>query len=185
VVRRRKTEQAHLVLGTNGVSRSDPDRFALGIVNVALGGGMSSRLFQEVREKRGLAYSVYSYHTMFVDAGLFAAYAGTTPARAKEVLSIVRDQLQDVAEGGLTEEEFDRAKGHTKGSLVLSLDDPSGRMSRIGKSELSHGEILTVNDLLRRIDGVSFDDARAVAKRVLTQPMSLAAIGPFGRGGLR
>ena len=185
VVRRRKTEQAHLVVGTNGLSRSDPDRFALGIVNVALGGGMSSRLFQEVREKRGLAYSVYSYHTMFVDAGLFAAYAGTTPARAKEVLSIVRDQLESVAEAGLTEDEFERAKGHMKGSLVLSLDDPSGRMSRIGKSEISHGELLTVNEMLRRIDGVSFDDAKAVAKRVLTQPMSLAAIAPFGRGGLR
>jgi predicted Zn-dependent peptidase len=183
-IRRRKTEQAHIVLGTNGLSRSDPDRFALGIVNVALGGGMSSRLFQEVREKRGLAYSVYSYHTMFVDAGLFATYAGTTPARGKEVLSILRDQLQDVAEGGLTEEEFERAKGHMKGSLVLSLDDPSGRMSRLGKSEISHGEILGVNEMLRRIDAVSFDGAKAVAKRVLSQPMSLAVIGPFAKGAL-
>jgi predicted Zn-dependent peptidase len=185
VVRRRKTEQAHIVIGTNGLSRSDPDRFALGIVNVALGGGMSSRLFQEVREKRGLAYSVYSYHTMFVDAGLFAAYAGTTPARAKEVLSILREQLQDVADGGLVEEEFERAKGHMKGSLVLSLDDPSGRMSRLGKSEISHGEILTVNEMLKRIDAVSYDTARTVAKRVLSQPMALAVIGPFAKGALR
>jgi predicted Zn-dependent peptidase len=185
VVRRRKTEQAHIVIGTNGLSRSDPDRFALGIVNVALGGGMSSRLFQEVRERRGLAYSVYSYHTMFVDAGLFAAYAGTTPARAKEVLSILREQLQDVADGGLTEEEFERAKGHMKGSLVLSLDDPSGRMSRLGKSEISHGDILTVNEMLRRIDAVSYDTARTVAKRVLSQSMALAVIGPFSKGVLR
>jgi predicted Zn-dependent peptidase len=184
-IRRRKTEQAHIVLGTNGLSRSDPDRFALGIVNVAIGGGMSSRLFQEIREKRGLAYSVYSYHTMFVDAGLFAAYAGTTPARAKEVLAIMREQLEDVAAGGLTEDEFERAKGHMKGSLVLSLDDPSGRMSRLGKSEISHGEILTVNDMLRRIDAVSFDGAKAVAKRVLSQPMSLAVMGPFAKGALR
>jgi predicted Zn-dependent peptidase len=184
-VRRRKTEQAHIVVGTDGVSRSDPDRFALGIVNVAVGGGMSSRLFQEVREKRGLAYSVYSYHTMFVDAGLFAAYAGTTPARAREVLSILRDQLQDVADGGLREDEFERAKGHMKGSLVLSLEDPSGRMSRLGKSEISHGEILTVNDTLKRIDEVTFDGARTVAKRVLSQPMSLAVIGPFSRNAFR
>jgi predicted Zn-dependent peptidase len=184
-VRRRKTEQAHIVLGTNGLSRSDPDRFALGIVNVALGGGMSSRLFQEVREKRGLAYSVYSYHTMFVDAGLFAAYGGTTPARAQEVLSILREQLQDVADGGLTEQEFDRAKGHMKGSLVLSLDDPSGRMSRLGKSEISHGEILTVNDMLKRIEDVSYDGARDVAKGVLSQPMSLAVIGPFSKDAFR
>jgi predicted Zn-dependent peptidase len=165
--------------------RADERRFALRVLDTILGGSSSSRLFQEVREKRGLAYSVYSYHTMFVDAGLFAAYAGTTPARARDVLSIVGDELQDVAEGGLTADEFERAKGHMKGSLVLSLDDPSGRMSRIGKSEISHGEILTVNEMLRRIDAVSFDDARSVAKRVLTQPMSLAAIGPFGRGGLR
>jgi predicted Zn-dependent peptidase len=185
LVRRRRTEQAHIVLGTNGLSRNDPDRFALGVMNVALGGGMSSRLFQEIREQRGLAYSVYSYHTMFVDAGLFAAYAGTTPARAKEVLSILRDELQDVADGGLTEAEFERAKGHMKGSLVLSLDDPSGRMSRLGKSEISHGEILTVNDMLRRIDAVSYEAARAVAKRVLSQPMALAVIGPFSKGALR
>jgi predicted Zn-dependent peptidase len=184
-VRRRKTEQAHIVLGTNGLSRSDTDRFALGIVNVAVGGGMSSRLFQEVREKRGLAYSVYSYHTMFVDAGLFAAYAGTTPGRAGEVLSILREQLQDVADGGLSEREFERAKGHMKGSLVLSLDDPSGRMSRLGKSEISHGEILTVNDTLKRIDEVTYDGARGVAKRVLSQPMSLAVIGPFSRDAFR
>jgi predicted Zn-dependent peptidase len=122
---------------------------------------------------------------MFVDAGLFAAYAGTTPARAKEVLSILRDELQDVADGGLTEAEFERAKGHMKGSLVLSLDDPSGRMSRLGKSEISHGEILTVNDMLRRIDAVSYEAARAVAKRVLSQPMALAVIGPFSKGALR
>ena len=185
VVRRRKTEQAHIVLGTNGLSRSDPDRFALGVVNVALGGGMSSRLFQEVRERRGLAYSVYSYHTQFVDAGLFAAYAGTTPARGREVLSILREQLQDVADGGLTEEEFERAKGHMKGSLVLSLDDPSGRMSRLGKSEISNGEILTVGDTLKRIDAVSYDGARSVAKRVLSQPMALAVIGPYAKDALR
>jgi predicted Zn-dependent peptidase len=122
---------------------------------------------------------------MFVDAGLFAAYAGTTPARAKEVLAILREQLQDVADGGLTEEEFERAKGHTKGSLVLSLDDPSGRMSRLGKSEISHGEILTLNDTLKRIDAVSYEGARAVAKRVLSQPTSLAVIGPFSRAALR
>jgi predicted Zn-dependent peptidase len=184
-IRRRKTEQAHIVLGTNGLSRSDPDRFALGIVNVALGGGMSSRLFQEVRERRGLAYSVYSYHTMFVDAGLFAAYAGTTPARAREVLAILRQQLQDVGDGGLSEEEFERAKGHMKGSLVLSLDDPSGRMSRLGKSEISHGEILTVNDMLKRIDAVSYEGAKTVAKRVLSQVMSLAVIGPFSKDALK
>src|SRR5207249_2951332 len=131
LVRHRTTEQAHIVLGTSAPSRNDPSRFAFGVVNSALGGGMSSRLFQEIREKRGLAYSVYSYHSMFAETGLFAVYAGTTPSRAKEVLELARRELADVAEHGVTQEEFDRAKGHMKGSLVLSLEDTSGRMSRI------------------------------------------------------
>jgi predicted Zn-dependent peptidase len=184
LVKRRKTEQAHICLGTNGLSRHDPDRFAFGIVNTAIGGGMSSRLFQEIREKRGLAYSVYSYHAMYAEAGLFSAYAGTTPGRAKEVLELLRRELDDVATGGLGEEEFERAKGHMKGSLVISLEDPSGRMSRLGKSEISHGEILTVNQVLQRIEAVTLDDARRAAKRVLTQPMSLTVLGPFDRKAL-
>ncbi len=184
LVKRRKTEQAHICVGTNGLSRTDPDRFAFGIVSAAVGGGMSSRLFQEVREKRGLAYSVYCYHSMYTEAGLFAAYAGTTPARAQEVLDIVREQLADVAEGGLSEEEFERAKGHMKGSLVLSLEDPGGRMSRLGKSEISHGEILTMSQILQRTEAVTLDDARRVAKRILSQPLSLAVLGPFAKGAL-
>ncbi len=181
VVVRRRTEQAHIVLGTNGLARTDPDRFAFGIVNGAVGGGMSSRLFQRVREERGLAYSVYSYHTMYTEAGVFAAYAGTTPARAADVIALMRAELEDVAGGGLTEEEFARAKGHVKGSLVLSLEDPASRMSRLGKSEISHGEILTVSQVLRRIEDVTLDDARRAAKRVLSQPLTLTVIGPFGR----
>ena len=102
-------------------------------MNTALGGGMSSRLFQEVREKRGLAYTVYSYHSQYTEAGLFSAYAGTTPSRAQEVVSLIRRELELVRDGGLTEEEFERAKGHVKGSIVLSLEDPGGRMSRLGQ----------------------------------------------------
>ncbi len=147
-VRRRKTEQAHICLGTNGLARTDPDRFAFLVVNTALGGGMSSRLFQEIRERRGLAYSVYSYHSQYTEAGLFTAYAGTTPARAEQVIGLLRRELEDVASGGLTEEEFERAHGHVKGSLVLALEDPGGRMSRLGKSEIAHGEILSVSQTL-------------------------------------
>ncbi|MGZ8637195.1 MAG: M16 family metallopeptidase [Actinomycetota bacterium] len=183
-VRRRDTEQAHICVGTSGLSRTDPDRFAFGVVNNAFGGGMSSRLFQEVREKRGLAYSVYSYHAMYAEAGLFCAYAGTTPGRAKEVLSIVRGQLDEVADTGLSSEEFERAKGHMKGSLVLSLEDPGGRMSRLGKSEISHGETLTVNELLSRISAVTPEDARRAAERVLSQPMTTTVLGPFDRRAL-
>ena len=181
LVKWRKTEQAHICVGTSGLSRTDPDRFAFGVVNIAVGGGMSSRLFQEVRENRGLAYSVYSYHSMYAEAGLFCAYVGTTPRRAKEVLSIVKGELQDVADRGLSSEEFERAKGHMKGSLVLSLEDPGGRMSRLGKSEIGHGETLTVNQLLARIEAVTEADARRAATRVLSQPMTVTVLGPFSR----
>ena len=179
LVKRRKTEQAHICVGTGGLSRTDPDRFAFGVVNNAIGGGMSSRLFQEVREKRGLAYNVYSYHSMYAEAGLFCAYAGTTPGRAKEVLVIMRGELEDVAGKGLAPEEFERAKGHMKGALVLSLEDPAGRMSRLGKSEIGHGESLTVGQLLSRIEAVTPEDARRAAERVLSQPMTVTVLGPF------
>ncbi len=185
LVKRRKTEQAHVCLGTNGLARNDPDRFAFLVVNTALGGGMSSRLFQEVREKRGLAYTVYSYHAQYTEAGLFSAYAGTTPSRAQDVVSLLRRELELVRDGGLTDDEFERARGHVKGSMVLSLEDPGGRMSRLGKSEIAHGEILSVNQALRRIDQVSLGDAHRVAERVLSQPMTLTVLGPFSAGAFR
>jgi predicted Zn-dependent peptidase len=181
-LRRRPTEQAHLAVGTTAYSRRDPERFAFGVLNSVLGGGMSSRLFQEVREKRGLVYSIYSYHSMFAETGLFAVYAGTTPARAEQVLGIVREQMSDIVAGGLTEEELDRAKGHMKGSLVLSLEDTSGRMSRIGKSEISHGEILSVDQLLDRIEGVTREGALRAATEVFSRPLAMAVIGPFEEG---
>jgi predicted Zn-dependent peptidase len=180
LVRKRKTEQAHLCIGTAAPSRRDPDRFAFGVVNSALGGGMSSRLFQEIREKRGLAYSVYSYHATFAETGMFLAYAGTTPSRAREVVSLVRGQLEDVLSGGLRDDEIERAKGHLKGSLVLSLEGTSGRMFRIGRSEISHGEILTVDELIRRIEAVDREAADRAARDVFGHPMAMAVIGPFG-----
>ena len=185
LVKRRKTEQAHICLGTNGLARNDPDRFAFLVANTALGGGMSSRLFQEVREKRGLAYTVYSYHAQYTETGLFSAYAGTTPSRAKEVVSLLCRELELLRDGDLTEEEFERAKGHVKGSMVLSLEDPGGRMSRLGKSEIAHGEILSVDQALRRIDQVTLDDTHRVAERVLSQPMTLTVLGPFAASAFR
>ena len=179
LTKRRDTEQAHICIGTNGLARTDPDRFAFGVVNTALGGGMSSRLFQEIREKRGLAYSTYSYHSQFTEAGLWCAYAGTTPGKAKEVVSLIHGELEEIAEKGLTVDEFDRAKGHMKGGLVLSLEDPSGRMSRLGKSEIAHGEILSVNQMLSRIEAVTMEDAHRAAERVLAQPLTTTVLGPF------
>ena len=178
-VGKRPTEQAHILIGTNGVARSDPDRFAFGLVNDALGGGMSSRLFQEIREKRGLAYSVYSYHSMFTEAGVFGVYAGTAPNHAHQVLELAQRELQDVAENGISDAELEKSKGHMKGSMALSLESTSSRMSRLGRSEVARGEVLTVKEMLKRIQAVTPDQARAAARRILSQPMSLSVIGPF------
>ncbi|MCW2870371.1 pitrilysin family protein [Actinacidiphila oryziradicis] len=175
----RRTEQAHVVLGMPGLSRHDDRRWALGVLNTALGGGMSSRLFQEVREKRGLAYSVYSYTSSFADCGLFGVYAGCQPRRVHEVLKICRDELQQVAEHGLADEELHRAIGQFSGSTVLSLEDTGALMNRIGKSELCWGEQLSVDATLERIAAVTPDEVRAVARDVLGQRPSLAVIGPL------
>jgi predicted Zn-dependent peptidase len=176
----KETEQAHLVLALRGIHRHDDRRFALAVLNNALGGGMSSRLFQEIREKRGLAYSVYSYSSQYADAGLFGVYAGCSPDRADEVLRLIREQLEEVASKGLADDEVLRGKGQAKGGLVLGLEDTGSRMSRVGKGELAYGDILEVDEIIRRIDVVTPDDIRQVAAELLTGPLSLGAIGPFG-----
>jgi predicted Zn-dependent peptidase len=175
----RAIEQANLVLGCGGLSRTDERRFALGVLNAALGGGMSSRLFQEVREKRGLAYSVYSFSSQHADSGIWGVYAGCLPAKADEVLSICRDEIAKVISGGLTDDELDRGKGQLRGSIVLGLEDPSSRMSRLGKSELVYPRLEPVDEILAAIDGVTHDDVREVAASVLSQPKALAVVGPF------
>ncbi len=167
------------MLGTVGMSRRDPRRFAMGIMSSALGGGMSSRLFQEVREKRGLAYSVYSFASHFADAGLFGVYAGCAPRRADEVLALCREQLELIVASGITDDELSRAKGQSRGSLVLGMEDTGSRMSRIGKSELMHGELLSVDEVLARVDEVTLDDVRSVATDLLARPLALGVIGPF------
>jgi len=179
VVIPKTTEQVNLVLGVPGVDRNDPRRFPLGVLNNALGGGMSSRLFQEVREKRGLAYSVYSYHTQYSDAGLFGIYAGCLPKKVDDVLDLCRAELQRVCNRGITKEELTRGKGQLRGSLVLGMEDTGSRMNRIGKSELVYGEMLSVDEILQRVDAVTLDDIREVAADLLTVPPTLAVIGPF------
>ena len=173
------TEQAHVVLGTRGVHRQDDRRFALGVLNQALGGGMSSRLFQEIREKRGLAYSVYSYNSQYADAGVFGVYAGCAPSRMDEVLGLVREEMHRVAEQGLKDDEVARGKGMLKGATVLGLEDTGSRMTRIGKGELLYADVLSIDEMLERIEAVTPDDVRSVASDLLTQPMSLGVIGPF------
>ena len=176
---RRTTEQANLVLGVPGVSRTDERRFALGVLNAALGGGMSSRLFQEVREKRGLAYSVYSYHAQYAETGLFGVYAGCVPPKLHDVLAICREELAKVAADGITEQELERGKGQLRGSLVLGLEDTGSRMSRIGKAELVYGDLLSVDEVLAHIDAVTLDEVSETAAVLLRAEPTLAVVGPF------
>jgi predicted Zn-dependent peptidase len=179
VIEDRPTEQAHLVLGTHGLARDDDRRWALSVLNNGLGGGMSSRLFQEVRENRGLAYSVYSYASHHHDTGMFGVYAGCAPSKVDEVLRVCREELEAAAAKGLTDDEIVRAKGQLRGSLVLGMEDTGSQMTRIGKAELVHGDVLEVDEVLARVDGVTADDVRDVAADVLRRPLSLGIIGPF------
>jgi predicted Zn-dependent peptidase len=175
----RPIEQANLVLGCEGLARTDERRFALGVLNAALGGGMSSRLFQEVREKRGLAYSVYSFTAQHADTGMWGLYAGCLPSKADEVLSICVAEVEKVVDKGLTDAELDRGKGQVRGGMVLGLEDPSSRMTRLGKSELVYPDLEPVDELIASINAVTHDDIRAIAAEVLTRSKALAIVGPF------
>jgi predicted Zn-dependent peptidase len=175
----KKSEQAHMFYGLEGVARADQRRFAMGVLSAALGGGMSSRLFQEIREKRGLAYSVYSYAQQFAGSGTLGFYAGCNPAKALEVVSIMRDVLADVVAHGLTHEEIERAKGAVRGSLVLSQEDTGSRMSRIGKNEIVYGQVMDFDDILKEISRVSAADISEIASEFLVKTPTLALVGPF------
>jgi predicted Zn-dependent peptidase len=173
------TEQANVVLGVPGIARDDDRRFALGVLNAALGGGMSSRLFQEIREKRGLAYSVFSFASHYADTGMFGVYAGCMPKKIDDVLEISRDELAKVAAHGLAADELARGKGQVRGGLVLGLEDTGSRMSRIGKAELLAGDLWSTADVLAAIDAVTVDDVREIAGGLLEVTPTLAVIGPF------
>ena len=175
----RKTEQAHMFYGMEGVARSDERRFSMGVLASALGGGMSSRLFQEIREKRGLAYSVYAYAQQFAGSGQIGFYAGCNPTKAIEVVEIIREVLADVAENGMSHEEIERAKGAVRGSLVLSQEDSASRMSRIGKNEIVYGQVMGFDDILKAISCVNSTDVREIASEYLTKSPTLALVGPF------
>jgi predicted Zn-dependent peptidase len=177
---RRPTEQAHIVMGMRALSRSDVDRYALSVLNQALGGGMSSRLFQEIRERRGLAYSVFSYRTGFEETGALAVYAGTGPSHAREVLSVLNGELDRLAADGLDDSEVEAAKGHLKGSMALGLESSASRMHRLGRTELVLGEVPTLDEIVAEVDAVTTDDiARVIGRVVVDEPRILAVVGPF------
>src|SRR5262249_14713429 len=149
----------HVVVGTRGLASADPDRFALAVLDQALGGGMSSRLFQEIRERRGLAYSVFSFRSAYRETGVLGGYAGTAPGRLREVLEIVNAELDRlVADGGLTERELLGAKGHLTGSLALALESSSSRMHRIGRAELVLGAVPSLDEVVAEVEAVTADD---------------------------
>jgi predicted Zn-dependent peptidase len=175
----KSTEQAHVVVGVPGIPRTDPRRYTLNILSTALGGGMSSRLFQEIREKRGLAYSVYSFASSFSDAGVFGTYAGCLPSKIDQVLELLLAQLSEVAANGLTPEELRRGKGQAQGSIVLGMEDSGSRMSRLGNADLTVGELPSIDETIRRIDEVTLEDVAAEAALLLSAPRAVSIIGPF------
>jgi predicted Zn-dependent peptidase len=176
----KSVEQVHMIVGTRGIARDDPDRYPLTVLNQALGGGMSSRLFQEVRERRGLAYSVYSYRMAYLETGAFGVYVGTAPHRVTETVDVVGAELDRVIrDGGISDDELTAAKGHLKGSMALSLETSNSRMHRLGSSELILGEALSLDEVAARVDAVTPDDITRVVSRLFSSgPRTLAVVGP-------
>ncbi|WP_139808832.1 M16 family metallopeptidase, partial [Mycobacterium avium] len=155
-------------------------RWALSVLHTALGGGLSSRLFQEIRELRGLAYSVYSTVDIFADSGALSVYAACQPERFAEVMAVTSGVLESVARDGITESECRIAKGSLRGGLVLGLEDSGSRMSRLGRNELNYGRHRSIEHTLAQIDRVSVDEVNAIARRLLTQRYGAAVLGPYG-----
>ncbi|WP_433558631.1 M16 family metallopeptidase [Pseudonocardia xinjiangensis] len=179
VLQSEDTEQAHLMLGVPGLARHHPLRTVLTVLNTALGGGPSSRLFQQVREQRGLAYSVYSAVTSYSDTGHLAVYAGCAPERLDEVVAVVRGVLAEVAADGLTPAEVARAQGNLRGGLVLGLEDTPSRMNRLGRGELDHGRTRPVEESLDRIAAVTPEQVSDLARELLAVPLTAAVVGPY------
>ena len=179
---RKATEQYHVCLGALGLSRRDERRFAASLLDAILGGSASSRLFQEIREKRGMAYAVYSFGSQYSDTGQIGLYIGTREENLAECLEIAAHELADVADGNVRQGELERAKENLKGRMLLSLESTSNRMSRLGKSLLTETELLSLEELVERIDAVSADDVAALAAELLRpERFSAAGIGPSGR----
>lgn len=175
----RDTEQAHICWGVHGLPAGSDERFVLAVLDGIFGGGMASRLFQEIREKRGLAYAVYSYHSMFLDTGEFVVYAGTRPDNAREVVRLVGQEAARLASDGVSDEELERVRENIKGQLVLSLENTRARMTRLGKSAATDTEILSTDELIARVDAVTAIDVHGLAQKLFSQPKTLAMIAPL------
>lgn len=178
---KKDTEQMHILLGVPGLGQDDDEIYAMHIFNNILGGGLSSRLFQEIREQRGLAYSVYSYHSTYVDTGLFAIYAGTSPNNTKEVIECILRELKGIAEQGITAEELERTKAQIKGGLYLGLESVSSRMSRLGKTELTYNRVLSPEEVVEKLEKVTLADVLRLIRRLWQRDkISIMTLGPSG-----
>ncbi|HEV7957361.1 MAG: Zinc protease [Microbacteriaceae bacterium] len=177
VVAQRPIEQANVLLGVAGLPSNDERRSTMAVLNSVFGGGMSSRLFQEVREKRGLAYSVYSFSPGYSDAGLFGIYAGCSPTKLEQVSELLLGEFRRLAADGITDEEMRRAVGQLSGASALALEDSDTRMSRLGRSEITLGEFVDLDEALRRLSRVTVHDVQELAAELVDRPLSIAAVG--------
>jgi len=179
LLHRKDTEQAHICVGTRALSYLHPDRYALDLLNTILGEGMSSRLFLEIREKRGLAYDVHAYSSKHRDAGYFAVYVGVDPKKAEEALEAVLAELRKVADEPVPEAELTKVREFTKGRLRLGLESTNSLASWLCQQQLLTSEVKTVDEVVALYEAVTVEDLQRVARAVLNQPMQLAIIGPF------
>ena len=175
----RPVEQANVVLGCQALTATDERRFVMSVLNTILGGGMSSRLFQEIREKRGLAYSTYSFSSAYSDAGFFGMYAGCSPSRTREVIDLLVAELERLAEHGVDEAELAKALGQISGGIVLGLEDSGSRMSRLGRAELVSGEFIDIEESLSRIRAVTAAQVQSLAAELVAAPRTITVVGPF------
>lgn len=184
VCRSKDTEQVHLCAGTPGLCLDHEKIYVMQVLNAILGGGISSRLFQEIREQRGLVYSVYSYHSSYHDTGLFGIYAGLSKQNVDQVLSLIFKQVKDIRQRGVKEEELHKAKEQLKGGLLLSLENVNTRMSRLGKSQLYLGRVVPPEDIVEKVNRVTAAEIKELAEEMLRpECFSLATIGPWNNCG--
>jgi predicted Zn-dependent peptidase len=176
---RKDTEQYHLCVGAPGLSREDERRFVLRVLDTILGGSTSSRLFQEVRERRGLAYAVYSYQSHYVDGGQTSVYVGTRPENVGQAFEVIGRELERIRTEPVSDEELERAKENVKGRTVLSMESPLARMNRLGSALLMGVPLLTLDETLAKIDAVTLDDVSTLAAELLA-PDRLCAAGVGG-----
>ena len=178
----RPVEQANIILGCPSLRATDSRRYVMSVLNSILGGGMSSRLFQEIREKRGLVYSTYSFASSYADAGYFGMYAGCAPAKVGQVIGLLAAELEKLAEHGVSADELNKALGQLSGGIVLALEDSGSRMSRLGRAEIVTGEFVDIDESLDRIRSVTAADVQELARELAGAPRTITVVGPFEEG---